>query len=612
MPNQTISVVLYLHFIDMYMYLTDVHGITNMVDGLVTKILYSAMQEACIRPGYERSDSCSSFEDHSSSSSYLRRQEDVDEGLDQADLECQDWVSRFRRRSSNLSDIGSRRSSCSTRYSSDFSSELEEYYENYQRRDQPIIQNTITEEEGCPIICDFANSLAMLLIQESTALAAHNSVVQDFDDSVPGACIMKPKAYKPETKDNSLRTNCSTPVIHISVARKFADDFINNLLPSAFSTLSNLTSEKCLDKSSSLPDIPLVRADDVCSDSDEDCDMNNCDTYLGGFYPGSIVEDNYPLVDETELRIAAVNLVDCAIHSAVQIVKENWVSPTQNKAGEEGSLNISNAITDSSSEKEDNLSLLSNSLGRRWDQSSSPSKSPKNVQFHDTVILNKNSDPISKALSESSNSQDSFTLPTLLVTDDLSKSNKLSGAYSQIAENIIMSGFTDALKDVQKETGKTFEGSTLKFSASGYLPEKTLIVKGNSLIHPGEILRGESYEDISGPKDISCCASSLSRDLLTNAFIEVQQSSAATNGSSFARRSSEPLKLSNQAAKQLSEDNRRGVRRYAVKSKSCTEDDLVEYARELDRRWTIEDFRNRKGPCGFKDPTLSKWVNLLL
>lgn len=153
-----------------------------MVDGLVTRILYSAIQEVCSSHGYERSDSRSTLDDPTSSaSSTSQRQEELDESLEQADLDCQDWLSRFRRRSSNLSDIGSRRSSCSTRYSSDFSSELEEYYDNYQRRDQSIIRKTIAEEEGCPFICDFANSLATLLIQESTALAAH-SAVQNFND----------------------------------------------------------------------------------------------------------------------------------------------------------------------------------------------------------------------------------------------------------------------------------------------------------------------------------------------------------------------------------------------------------------------------------------------
>lgn len=573
------------------------------MDGLVTRILYSAIQEVCNRHGYERSDTHSTLEDRSSSSSYLRRQEELDESLDMGDLECQDWVSRFRRRSSNLSDIGSRRSSCSTRYSSDFSSELEEYYENYQRRDQNIIQKTIAEEEGCPVISDFANSLATMLIQESTTIAAQ-SAVQNFNDRVPEVCIMRPIAFKPDVENNMQRTNYSASTVSESTAQKFANDFISNLFPSVFSTLSNLTSGKC--HRLSLHDIPMVRAGSVYSDSDEDCDMNNCDTYMGGYYPGSVVEDNYPLVDEAELRIAAVNLVDSAIHSAVQIVQRSVTPPAQ--TGEDGDLNVSNVVTDSSSEKEDNLSFLSNSLGKPWEQSSSPSKSPKNVQFHETVILNKDDNAVAKAMSESSNSQDSFscTVPMLLVTDELSQSDRLCGAYSQIAENIIRSGFTDALKDLQKETGETFEGSSLKFSASGYLPEKTLIVKGNSLIHPGEILRGESYEDISGPREINCCASSLSRDLLTNAFIEVQQSSGATNGSSYARRSSEPMKLSSQAARQLVEDNQQGVRRYTEKSKSCTEDDLVDDVRELDRRWAMEDFRNRKGSCGFKDPTLSR------
>lgn len=588
--------------------------IYKLVDGLVTRILYSAIQEVCSSHGYERSDSRSTLDDPSSSnSSTSQRQEELDESLEQADLDCQDWLSRFRRRSSNLSDIGSRRSSCSTRYSSDFSSELEEYYDNYQRRDQSIIQKTITEEEGCPFICDFANSLATLLIQESTALAAQ-SVVQNFNDGLPQVCIMRPIAYKPDTEDSTQRTNYSTPTVLELAAQKFADDFISNLFPSAFSTLSNLTSEKCPKQKSSLLDIPLVRAESVDSDSDEDCDMNNCDTYMGGFYPGSIVEDNYPLVDEAELRIAAVNLVDCAIHSAVQIVQgRRTPPPSQSRMTEDGELNMSNGVTDSSSEKDDNMSLLSNSLGKRWELSSSPSKSPKNVQFHDTVILNKNNnDVVARAMSESSNSQDSFSVPTLLVTDDVSQTNNLSGAYSQIAENIVMTGFADALKDLQKETGETFEGSALKFSASGYQPEKTLIVKGNNLIHPGEILRGESYEDISSPSGINCCASSLSRDLLTNAFIEVQQSSGAPNGSSYARRSSEPMKLSSQAARQLVEDNEQGVRRYTEKSKSCTEDDLVDYVREFDRRWAIEDLRERKGSCGFKDPTLSRFAEELM
>lgn len=61
----------------------------------------------------------------------------------------------------------------------------------------------------------------------------------------------------------------------------------------------------------------MDRVEFVDFDFDENCDMNNCDIYMGGFYLGSIVEDNYLLVDEVELRIVAVNLVDFVIYSVV-------------------------------------------------------------------------------------------------------------------------------------------------------------------------------------------------------------------------------------------------------------------------------------------------------
>lgn len=64
------------------------------------------------------------------------------------------WNMNLRRRSSNLSDVGSRRSSDlasrrssgSTRYSSDLSSDLEELYESFQRQESRQRPAAIKEE----------------------------------------------------------------------------------------------------------------------------------------------------------------------------------------------------------------------------------------------------------------------------------------------------------------------------------------------------------------------------------------------------------------------------------------------------------------------------------
>ncbi|XP_074657360.1 uncharacterized protein LOC141910566 [Tubulanus polymorphus] len=111
------------------------------------------------------------------------------------------WASSFRRRSSNLSDLSSsRRSSSSTRYSSDFSSEFEEYYESFQRQEHRKIQHeSIVEESAVPFVVDYAGNLVANAPEESASSveASGGSGMAVFDAKQPQiANITRPKAVR--------------------------------------------------------------------------------------------------------------------------------------------------------------------------------------------------------------------------------------------------------------------------------------------------------------------------------------------------------------------------------------------------------------------------------
>ena len=116
---------------------------------------------------------------------------------DQSELE-KSWLNQFRRRSSNLSDL-SRRSSCSTRYSSDFSSEFEEYFEGFQKQEKKHRQPAIQEEMSFPNVNDFAGNLVADILKEGTVVAAQRQPgVQQFGASKPQNITHRPQPIRVE------------------------------------------------------------------------------------------------------------------------------------------------------------------------------------------------------------------------------------------------------------------------------------------------------------------------------------------------------------------------------------------------------------------------------
>ncbi|CAH1781804.1 unnamed protein product [Owenia fusiformis] len=133
------------------------------------------------------------------------RPEHLGEG--EPSLEQLAWMTEFRRRSSNLSDLSSRRSSTksslsrtSSRCSSDFSSEFEEYYENFQNVTKKIHPPAITEEpQGTQNVSDFASEFVEGILTESACTAADMTPgVQNFAVFTQKklSTIKRPKAQK--------------------------------------------------------------------------------------------------------------------------------------------------------------------------------------------------------------------------------------------------------------------------------------------------------------------------------------------------------------------------------------------------------------------------------
>ncbi|KAK3092578.1 hypothetical protein FSP39_004576 [Pinctada imbricata] len=625
-------------------------AICNLADGLIVDIMSSALLEASSiihKRSQKKSQkiraNLSIDEDNRTSSSSGSKTDSV-EFMDHLDVDLRDWVTRFRRRSSNLSDVGSRRSSCSTRYSSDFSSEFEEYYENFQKREQQVRHNTITEEVCHPVIADYAINLVAKLLAEGTAAAANKvKNVEKFGSSIPQGATTKPKPRKlsdDAEKDPCEDTSKAPLTIDRVTAEKFADSLLSKLFVFPNGGPNSLSSNSQLSRPLSPNiNIPLSRTKSPSSAS-----MSSKSSEGATPHRNSI---QGPTVIDRDLHYAASNIVQTAISSAITKYRE--IDTEQNITESEEDQVIMASSYSSRLSTDSEISQASSAPGSSFfmnrtnldltehtdsicdkkesviDISVSPSKGEKkNVQFHkDIVLKDEGSSALStegektsvhsRSVSESSVSLDSpcqpLAIPKLIVSEDVTNRNGMEEMYNRVAEKLILTGLSSALKDVQDSVGKSYEGASLKFSASDTQAEHSVYVQGGNLVYPGEILRGESYEDVNKPRRFSCFASSLSRDLLTNAFIEVQRN---MNGGNYARRSSEPLKISNQAAKQLMEENN-GSHSNKEKTKSRTEDDIEMFAAEYDAS-SFDQFRSisNHNSCGFRDPTLSRFAEELM
>ena len=116
---------------------------------------------------------------------------------DLLEVDYSEWLANFRRRSSQLSDVTSRRSSSSTKHSSEFSSDLEEIYETLVQAEKT--QHGVIEEENYgTALTEFAAHFVTSLMEEGTSTAAQMLPgMKDFEQGRPPAGIIRPQVIRP-------------------------------------------------------------------------------------------------------------------------------------------------------------------------------------------------------------------------------------------------------------------------------------------------------------------------------------------------------------------------------------------------------------------------------
>ncbi|XP_053404652.1 uncharacterized protein LOC123553897 [Mercenaria mercenaria] len=170
---------------------------------------------------------------------YFHRQS----SMDHLEVNFRDWYANYRRRSSNLSDLSSRRSSydlasrrssaCSARgYSSEYSSEFEEYYDNFQQQEQKYKYHTIKEEVGTSVVSEFASSLAASLLRQG-AEEASGFVPCEFHGSRPSYNIQRPLPVRVSTASLSTLDSVENEdaIVREDCIRQYVDNMFETIWP---------------------------------------------------------------------------------------------------------------------------------------------------------------------------------------------------------------------------------------------------------------------------------------------------------------------------------------------------------------------------------------------
>lgn len=237
---QQVTVKICLHFRD-HIVIFLALLFKRQIDAFVDKLLQGALARALVDASKTISGREESHDLPSSSGSehYLHRQS----SMDHLEVNFRDWYANYRRRSSNLSDLSSRRSSydlasrrssaCSARgYSSEYSSEFEEYYDNFQQQEQRYKYHTITEEVGSSVVNEFASSLAESLLRQG-AEEASGFVPQVFHGNQPNYDIKRPMPVRIST--GSLSTVDSVEneeaIAREECIRQYVDKMFENMWP---------------------------------------------------------------------------------------------------------------------------------------------------------------------------------------------------------------------------------------------------------------------------------------------------------------------------------------------------------------------------------------------
>ena len=678
-------------------------------------------------------NSLSSAEAQNSLSSlehYLQRQS----SMDHLEVNFRDWCTQFRRRSSNLSDLSSRRSSCDIAsrrssacsakgYSSEFSSEFEEYFDNFQMQDQRYKYHTIKEESGSAAVIEFASSLAASLLKQGT----HEAVTHRPSPQTFKGALASDQYLKKPTPVRGLSISGDDNTVNNELIVYYVSNLVDSVWP--FGNDSDLCEEirerimeGCRNKHI-VVDVPVV-VDNI----DIDSDMSDSVSSRGTEY--SIVE-----VDDEILMAVADRIVTVAFQEALLECKYS-LKLTKNHICHSYSESSQSDHSMDAKDQSDS-SLVDSSQAATGVTNESKNINPA-MQIAEKMVSGIFSKPDSGSTSGAGGSERTIpqedscdTQPKVVIntipsphsgTHSDSMSQKQLDMYGRIADRLLQGGLASSL-DISSQCNV---GSEPKHSASNTLTcdpnqyssqqhvsdtsavtmgvEETYLEVGQSpgavrgdnsqhttaintspsntdttqhvctvridvedngnsynsasstsksihsartssvgygvgasgrvpnsspdtsssdssgalgavggAIHPGSGSRHESDTPrppsqsrikprpshpfiIGNRKNYDQFANSLSRDLLTNAFLQVQEHQEFV---SYPRRSSEPMQISNGAALQRLEHtaHRHNGRR---SQKSKTDEDISNF----DWEWN-QQFSHR-GSSGFRDPVLSR------
>ncbi|KAK6195964.1 hypothetical protein SNE40_001280 [Patella caerulea] len=521
----------------------------------------------------------------------------VFEGLD---VDYGDWLNNFRRRSSNLSDITSRRSSTSTKHSSEISSDLDDLYESYIRSEKS--KHGTIQEESYETISDFAAKLISCLMQEGTSKAASMlPCVQDFDECPPLTAI-KPKPSKDTVQngDNSLKQMAET------VADKTFKSVVTFAMLEAVSIIASKNSQP--DNTSNNNSHSSTKTDAIPDTVYE-------------WFADHIVSDAFVQASEE--------------YSHTDIMVDNVINHTHldpNVSHESGSSGDSSAprlsFSSAPDDNDHNASLLSgydssnSSVASEKKPCALTKKRPSVKSERDRIFSCKSS--ISEGMASTS---DINLVENICINHGHSAVNidtdvNLNEAAARIVRQVFM-GIPERLEEESAamlshtplDHSVKFEESTVELDKNRSKDQTHTVTFADDKSGPlpwSNFSKREEKNRKYDTSNVGILTKKLSRETLTNAYLKAEN---RRQTKSYERRSSEPCHISVERSLQALDNEKAACDMDKRNRKiSRTDEDFDRFKADSQRRgsWDIMPSGRRRSSCGFKDPVLSRFAEELM
>ncbi|ESP04350.1 hypothetical protein LOTGIDRAFT_170851 [Lottia gigantea] len=526
--------------------------------------------------------------------------------FDGIDTECGDWLHNIRRRSSNLSDVNSRRSSSSTKHSSDVSSDLDELYESYIKSEKS--KHGTIHEESYENINDFAAKLISCLMQEGTSKAASMMPgVQDFDICPPSSAI-KPKALR-EQNDKDAK---EIPIAEAVAEKLFKSVFTHAVLEavSILGAKNNLDSSSTNEHSLSM---------DKAKIPDE--------SYI--WFADRIVQDAFlqasaEVSQQPEINVENANSLDSNITSQPNTRWDPNLSRDSLSSGDSNPPRLS--ISSVADETNHNSSLLSG-----YDSSGS-SLCSDNRPFSDQKP-NYRTDRIRNSSMNSDHSDDLVSPSDIYLSggqpatakahQQVSVTFNLDEAAANIVKKVIKSipSRLDEEDFNASNVAQMSDDHCIKSEESASLSEKnktkdhshsvTFAQDKSSPLPWSNFSKREDRGKRNDSTNLGILTKKLSRETVTNAYLKVENK---RHTKSYERRSSEPCHISVERSLQALDNEKAACDMDKRNRKiSKTDEDFDRCKADSKRRgsWDVPSGR-RRSSCGFIDPVLSHFAEELM